>query len=252
MQNISPNTLFLGQQLIYLPHCDSTNRIASDLLIKNKATEGCVIITDKQTQGRGQRDNTWEAEPHKNITLSVVLKPSFISVPQHFFFNIAVSLALLDLTKYYLPNYTKIKWPNDIYYKNKKLGGILIENNLNGHFLQHSIVGIGLNINQLIFSNSGAISFAQITQQEYALAAVIEKLLEFLEARYLTLRHQDLTKLRFEYLQNLYRYQEDHDFLINNSITKGRILGIDDSGRLSLQINDKVQSFDLKQISYVI
>jgi len=253
LQNIAPKTLFTGQQLVYLPQCDSTNTIAHDLLIKNKATEGCVVITSAQTRGRGQRGNTWEAEPGKNITLSLILKPSFVAIQNQFLLNIAVSLAVADLAKAFLPHQLlKVKWPNDLYYGNKKLGGILIENTINNLFLQHSIVGIGLNINQLSFANEGAISFAQLTGKEYTLESVIEQLLTCLEVRYLELKQGKLAKQKFEYLQILYRYQEEYDYRIADKVVKGKILGIAENGKLGLQIENEIKYFDFKEISYML
>ena len=253
MQNIAPKTLFTGQQLVYLPQCDSTNNIAHDLLIKNKATEGCVVITSAQTRGRGQRGNSWEAELGKNITLSVVLKPSFVAVAKQFSLNIAVSLAVADLVKTFLPDQRlKVKWPNDLYYGNKKLGGILIENTISNLYLQHSIIGIGLNINQLSFTNNQAVSLAQLTGEEYALETIIEQLLSCLEIRYLELKQGKLAKQKFEYLQILFRYQEEYNYLIADTIISGKILGVAENGKLGLQVDNEIKYFDFKEISYIL
>jgi len=253
LQNIAPKTLFTGQQLVYLPQCDSTNNIAHDLLIKNKATEGCVVITSAQTRGRGQRGNSWEAEPGKNITLSVVLKPSFVAVAKQFSLNIAVSLAVADLVKTFLPDQRlKVKWPNDLYYGNKKLGGILIENTISNLYLQHSIIGIGLNINQLSFTNNQAVSLAQLTGEEYALETIIEQLLSCLEIRYLELKQGKLAKQKFEYLQILFRYQEEYNYLIADTIISGKILGVAENGKLGLQVDNEIKYFDFKEISYIL
>ncbi|PIQ22970.1 MAG: biotin--[acetyl-CoA-carboxylase] ligase [Cytophagales bacterium CG18_big_fil_WC_8_21_14_2_50_42_9] len=250
---MAPKTLFTGQQLVYLPQCDSTNNIAHDLLIKNKATEGCVVITSAQTRGRGQRGNSWEAEPGKNITLSVVLKPSFIAVAKQFSLNIAVSLAVADLVKAFLPEQRlKVKWPNDLYYGNKKLGGILIENTISNLYLQHSIIGIGLNINQLSFTNNQAVSLAQLTGEEYALETIIEQLLSCLEVRYLELKQGKLAKQKFEYLQILFHYQEEYNYQIADTIISGKILGVAENGKLGLQVNNEIKYFDFKEISYIL
>lgn len=254
MQNISPKTLFTGQQLVFLSQCDSTNRIAQDLILKNKATDGCVIVTGCQTQGRGQRGNTWEAAPNQNITLSVIFHPGFLTVQQQFFLNICTSLAVLDLVQDFFPEkstHFKVKWPNDIYYGNKKLGGILIENTIRGHLIQHSVLGIGLNINQVSFSQPNPVSFRLISGQHFFLEQVVEKLLEKLESRYLALRQGKFELLKINYLQQLFRYQEVHDYRIGEDVVKGIILGIDSQGRLSVQIGDRIRSFDFKEISFI-
>lgn len=254
MQNIAPKTLFTGHQLVFLSQCDSTNRLAQELVNKNKATEGCVVITDCQTQGRGQRGNSWEARPHQNITLSVVLQPGFLALSQQFYLQICTSLAVLDLVRTFLPQQLeelKVKWPNDLYYGNRKLGGILIENTLRGQFIQHSIVGIGLNVNQVSFAHSQAVSLQMITGQHYSLSQVAEGLLEKLEARYLELRQGKHDRLKVRYLQHLYRYQEEHLFRVEDQVVAGRILGVDALGRLSLQVGDQIRYFGLQEISFI-
>ncbi|GAB3827988.1 hypothetical protein GCM10028895_40930 [Pontibacter rugosus] len=176
-----PSTLFLGQQLYYLPVCESTNSEAQQLLIKNEATEGCTIITHEQTNGRGQRGNIWQAQPGQNITLSVILSPTFLAVRQQFNLNMAVSLAVLDLLQEQGLQQAQVKWPNDLYFEDKKLGGILIENTINSHSLQHSIVGIGLNVNQRFFSYPTATSMANVCGMPLDLEKVTMRLLELLE-----------------------------------------------------------------------
>ncbi|MFD2516170.1 biotin--[acetyl-CoA-carboxylase] ligase [Pontibacter locisalis] len=247
-----PNTLFIGQQLYFLPACSSTNSEAQQLLIKNEATEGCTVVTAQQTAGRGQRGNTWEAEPGKNITLSVVLSPKFLAVKHQFYLNMAVSLAVLDLLHEFGAKQAQVKWPNDLFFQDRKLGGILIENAINSLTLQHSIVGIGLNVNQLQFGYTTATSLAKILGNSLDLEKVTLRLLELLEKRYLELRNGKTAKLKYEYLQSLYRYQEEHFFSVDNKLVKGQILGVGEDGRLAVEVNGEVRYFAFKEISYVI
>ncbi|WP_439881459.1 biotin--[acetyl-CoA-carboxylase] ligase [Pontibacter sp. MBLB2868] len=247
-----PNTLFVGQQLIFLPVCTSTNSEAQQLLIKNEATEGCTVITAQQTAGRGQRGNAWEAEPGKNITLSVVLAPKFLAVKHQFYLNMVVSLAVLDLLHESGLNQAQVKWPNDLYFQDKKLGGILIENAINSLTLQHSIVGIGLNVNQLVFGYTTATSMAKVLGYTLNPEKVTMRLLELLEKRYLELRSGKTAKLKYEYLQALYRYQEEHDFLIDSKQVRGQILGVAEDGRLAVEIEKELRYFAFKEIAYVI
>jgi BirA family transcriptional regulator, biotin operon repressor / biotin---[acetyl-CoA-carboxylase] ligase len=247
-----PNTLFIGQQLYNLPDCESTNAEAQKLLIKNEATEGCAIITGNQTQGRGQRGNTWEAEPGKNITLSVILTPTFLAVRHQFYLNMAVSLGVLDLLRSQGVSTAQIKWPNDLYFEDKKLGGILIENTINSHTLQHSIIGIGLNVNQQQFEHPTATSLLKILSNELNLEILTFRLLELLEKRYLELRSGKYDKLKYEYLQALYRYQEQHVFEVEGKRISGIIAGIDETGRLAVEINNTLQFFSFKEIGYII
>ncbi|MFC6998523.1 biotin--[acetyl-CoA-carboxylase] ligase [Rufibacter roseus] len=251
MQNFSPNTLFVGQQLIFLPECASTNTVAHELLNKNRATDGCVIVAGAQTQGRGQRGNSWDVEPDKNITLSVVLKPTFLEAQQQFSLNIAVALAALDLIRDYLPVGASLKWPNDLYYHDLKLGGILIENSVSGRFLQHSIIGIGLNINQVSFLHPRASSFAFIGGEQLPLPKLVDQLLENIERRYLALRGGAHNAQKQEYLQHLYRYQEWHPFEVNGEKITGQIVGVDAAGRLALLVEQKLQFFQFQEIKYL-
>jgi BirA family transcriptional regulator, biotin operon repressor / biotin---[acetyl-CoA-carboxylase] ligase len=247
-----PNTLFMGQQLIFLPVCESTNSEAQQLLLKNKATEGCVVLTDEQTQGRGQRGNTWEAAPGKNITLSAILSPVFLAVRHQFYLNMAVSLSVLDLLREQGLSQAQVKWPNDLYFEDRKLGGILIENTVTSHSIQHSIVGIGLNVNQLHFGIGTATSLAAEVGTQLDVKRLVNRLLELLEKRYLELRTGKTEKLRFEYLQALYRFQEEHTYRIGNEEVQGRIVGVDEDGRLALQIGGELRYFAFKEVAYVI
>ncbi len=251
MPQYFPKTLFTGKQLLYLPTCSSTNTVAYNLLVKNRATEGCVVITDHQTAGRGQRGNTWEAEPDKNITLSLILKPVFLSTLQQFYLTMCVSLAVLDTVQDVVPEVTQIKWPNDIVAEDKKIAGILIQNSINGAYLQHSVVGIGLNVNQKIFTYPQASSLANLCNREFDRVALTEKLLEQIEKRYLKLRSKQLEKIKIEYLQALYRYQSLHKYLIDGQIIEGQIVGIDASGRLAVQIQEKLRYFNFKEIAFL-
>lgn len=251
MQKISPNTLFVGQQLVFLPECASTNTIAYELLNKNEATDGCVILTGAQTQGRGQRGNTWDVEPDKNITLSVVFKPTFLQAQDQFSLNIAVALAAVDLLKTHLPPGSSLKWPNDLYHQDQKVGGILIENSINGRALQHSIVGIGLNINQVTFQHPRATSFALLAGQSFHLPELVQQLLQHLEHRYLALRAGGRENQKREYLQHLFRYQEWHLFEIKGEQIVGQITGVDATGRLALLVEQELQFFQFQEIKFV-
>jgi BirA family transcriptional regulator, biotin operon repressor / biotin---[acetyl-CoA-carboxylase] ligase len=251
LDNISPKTLFLGQRIIYFPLCESTSSAAQQLLYKNEATEGTVVVTGHQTLGRGQRGNSWEAEPGQNITLSFILSPRFLDLNQQFYLNMAISLGVLYFGRLYLSGRLTLKWPNDLFYEDKKWGGILIENSVQGIRLQHSVVGIGINVNQTHFFSPKAVSFTQITGQQYQLPALIACLLEQIEKQYLALRYRHLSQIRLKYLQNLYRYQELAHYQIDGQEAVGQILGVDEEGRLAVQVNETIRHFKLKEIEFL-
>lgn len=251
-------TLFIGQNIIHLKSVDSTNSYASELLRQNNIPEGSLIYTFNQTNGRGQRGSSWESEPNKNITLSIVLYPSFLSADKQYLLTKITSLAVADLMAELLESSEKtgkirIKWPNDIYIGEKKIGGILIENTLRDNNIQSSILGIGININQVIFKTvNTSTSIALIANKQFDLKETIEKLCTFFEARYLQLKANKLTNIDFAYLQRLYRLNEWCHFIAYNEQFVGKITGVSNSGKLQILIKSgEVKEFDLKEIIFI-
>jgi BirA family transcriptional regulator, biotin operon repressor / biotin---[acetyl-CoA-carboxylase] ligase len=229
-----------------MPECHSTNAEALKLLeVTPKVSEGMLIITDNQTAGRGQRGNTWESEPGKNLTFSIIFKPAFIHPKDQFRLNMAVSLGLYDYLTSQLSD-VRIKWPNDMMIGNRKTCGILIENQINGQQLVSSVVGIGLNVNQRHFEWPSATSIAQQKGHDYGLNETLAELLQWIEARYLQLRaHIDIKP---EYTDVLYGKGETKSFKSGNEVFDGVITGVDDVGLLEVDIKKGKRYFDLKQI----
>lgn len=210
-----------------------------------------MIITAHQTAGRGQRGNTWEAAPGENLTFSVVLTPTFLRVSDQFQLNIITALAIRDALQAYTTQAVRIKWPNDILVGDRKICGILIENQLQGQRFQHVVAGIGLNVNQLRFSLPTATSLALVTGQTYDLPRVWEDILQHLETRYLQLRQGAAGALRADYLRHLYGMGEVRAFEAAGKPFDGTITGIDDAGRLCVQTTHGLRTFGLKEISFV-
>ena len=253
MHNFQPKTLFLGKNTIYLPSCHSTNDTAAEIIQNAQAFDGTIVITSDQTSGRGQRGNTWETLPGQNITMSVILKPDFLNASQQFSLNIAISLGIYAFLSKYISEELKIKWPNDIYVGNRKMGGVLIENTLSGSRISFAIVGIGLNINQLEFSENRTISLRlAIRKDEFALESLVEELCICLEKYYLQLKSGKASVLKQQYLNRLYRYQETHYFRRNDQRFLGKIVGIADNGPLMVEIDGEVNYFDFKEIAFEI
>lgn len=247
-------TLFTGRQLIELPEIDSTNNYSKELLSQNKPSEGTVIVAHTQTQGRGQAGNQWQAEAGKNISLSVIFYPTFLSADKQFFLNMAVSLGIKDFCESILNDEIKIKWPNDIFYLDKKIGGVLIENTVSGSNLQSSIIGIGLNINQTKFSNDlpNASSFAQIANIEFSIPELVNSLCNYLEKYYLQLRSLHFNFLDKAYTTSLFRYNHTSYFKKGNDLFKGEIMGVTKEGKLIIEANGKEFKFGLKEVEFVI
>lgn len=245
------NTLFIGKNIIYLPSCTSTNDLAIKLLHLQKPTEGTILITDEQTAGRGQRGNQWQAEPGQNLTLSVILRPVFLAVKHQFYLTMVTALAVHDFLASQFTTPAQIKWPNDILMGGKKLGGILIENQIQGESLSATVIGIGLNINQKDFSISTATSLRLVAGHEFILQTCFTTLLSHLESRYLMLRSGKYQGLEQDYLQHLYQRNEVRTYEHNHQKFTGIILGIDDWGKLMIETEAGVRSFDLKEVAFL-
>lgn len=254
MHKIVPKTLFIGKNIIFLPTCQSTNTYALNLDNSESAqSEGTVVITAHQTAGRGQRTNTWESEANKNITLSVILSPKFLDPARQFALNMAVSLAVHQFLDQYLGNYLKIKWPNDILYRQQKLGGILIENIIRKNQIEKSIVGIGLNINQESFLYPQASSLKNVTEQTYELVPLYESLFEHLERQYLNLQNNHTQKIKTNYMAHLFQFEEKKPYIHAQSKQTflGKIIEVDAHGRLVMDTEQGLQTFGFKEISFV-
>jgi BirA family biotin operon repressor/biotin-[acetyl-CoA-carboxylase] ligase len=232
-----------------MPECHSTNAEALKVLQANtQVAEGAVIITDNQTAGRGQRGNMWESEAGKNLTFSIILKPTFLHPKDQFKLNIAVSLGLYDYLTSQVTD-VKIKWPNDMMLGYQKTCGILIENQIIGQQVQSSIIGIGLNVNQRSFSLSTATSMAIKKGHSFDLNEALVELLQWIEARYLQLRsHIDL---KAQYVAALYGAGEKRKFKSGEEVFEGVITGIDSVGLLGVSITGGKRYFDLKQIQFL-
>jgi BirA family transcriptional regulator, biotin operon repressor / biotin---[acetyl-CoA-carboxylase] ligase len=251
LYKIRTNTLFIGQNQVFVPQCHSTNSLAAELMRKKDFSEGTLFITDHQTAGRGQRGNSWEADPRKNLTFSLLLKPSFLLAAEQFYLTIVVSLALHEFLTSRLGDEVKIKWPNDILVNDRKICGILIENTLTGDTIQHCIVGIGLNVNQTTFSIPSPTSMRLVAHQEFDLAAELGLILEKLESSYLHLRSGKNDSLKQKYLNRLYWLGVRHQFRSEGKVFTGVITGVGENGSLNILHDGREISFDLKEISFV-
>ncbi|MTI22407.1 biotin--[acetyl-CoA-carboxylase] ligase [Fulvivirga sp. RKSG066] len=242
-------TLFVGKTVIFLPSCHSTNEEAVIYSGKTSFTEGSIVITDKQIAGKGQRGNSWESAPGTNLTFSVFLRPTFVPIAAQFDLNICISLGILDFLSQFDDGF-QVKWPNDIYYHNKKICGILIQNFLKQGRIEKSIVGIGININQESFNVESAISLSQLTGRKHDLADMLNEVCSRIEARYMTLRAKGVNALREHYLQNLYWFGEDHIFK-NGKAFIGRIVGISKEGKLEIETKTGLRLFSMKEVQFV-
>ena len=163
-------------KIIHFKTLDSTNKYLQNLLEEGVDIIDNVVVTDFQTSGKGQGRNVWESEAGKNLLFSIALDMSYHKAENQFVLTQMVSVAMINVLKNYLPEeHLYIKWPNDIYFKNKKIAGILIKNEIKGMMLGTSIIGIGLNVNQEDFDEnlSNPISMKMITGKDYDLEEIL-------------------------------------------------------------------------------
>ncbi len=251
MYKILANTIFLGKDVLFLPECHSTNDISLELVRQRKAKEGSIIICNHQTKGRGQRGNTWEVEKGQNLTFSLVLQPNFLDLSKQFYLNMMVSNAIRKLLQDYLPQ-LKVKWPNDLIVPLEgKIGGILIENLVGSKGWDFSVVGIGLNINQVKFSMPTATSLGKLTGSNFDLQEIFRLLIPFLEQGYLALKKGKYSETKLEYMRHLYLFEERSVFRASGNDFFGRIVGIDEVGNLQIREDSGLmRNFGFKEISF--
>ena len=245
-------TLFIGKNYLKFDEISSTNSWLMERLSVQNFPEGTVVYAKSQSNGKGQRGGSWTAEALSSLTFSLLLKPSFLPISKAYDLSICIALAIHDCLNELRPGFS-IKWPNDIYFEDKKVAGILIENQLNKSSYQNAVVGIGLNVNQNSFVNlPNAISLKQILGLQFPVEKVLERLCETIEARYLQLRAGNYEKLKETYLNSMYRYNEGHRFRTQNKEFFATIKDVLRSGRLVLELqNGEIRDFDIKEIEFL-
>lgn len=240
----------MGKKIISLPNCESTNTVLASLADANRLEEGSVVITENQTRGRGQAGNQWVTEPGANLTFSVLLKPVFLEPGRQFFLNMVVGLAVCDTIKSIAGLPALVKWPNDVLVNDKKVCGILIENQLHGQQFVQAIVGIGLNVNQQKFAYDGAASLKNLSNRNFDKSFVLDVLLGNLEEHYHQLKKGAMELLTTQYHELLYRRAEQHAFEADGKEFLGIITGVDDIGRLCIDTDKGERKFNFKEVRF--
>ena len=240
--------------IIRIERCASTNSFLKDLSDEKALEEGTVVVANEQVAGKGQAGNYWEAEPNRNITMSLVFFPGFLPIERHFLLSEAIALGIKDCLDCYVKEIA-IKWPNDIYYQNRKLGGILIENDIMEKTISRSVVGIGLNVNQMVFREEtpNPISLKQITGKEFDLEILVNKLANSIFSRYKQLRDEDFGTIVKDYYKVLYRKDGFYPFKDANHSFLARIESVGDDGFLYLMSDDGEQfRYAFKEVSFIV
>jgi BirA family biotin operon repressor/biotin-[acetyl-CoA-carboxylase] ligase len=231
-------------EIIHIAETDSTNR-----WLRGRGGEGdMVVVADYQTAGKGQGTNSWESERGKNLLFSVLYHPQRIPANRQFHISMAVSLAIADALGEHIGD-VSIKWPNDIYWRNAKICGILIENRLLGQTIRDSIIGVGVNVNQRQFHSNAPnpVSLWQIhgheTDRELLLQSILDKFTLYINKK----------EIKTQYLHQLYRRKGFHPYADKEGSFMAEIVDVEDDGHLLLcDDNGQQRRYAFKEVSFVI
>lgn len=214
-----------------------------------------VIWSEHQTSGRGQRGHTWHSTEGENLTFSVVLHPTFLPIAEQFLLSEVVALALVDAMAEYGIE-CRIKWTNDIYARDSKLVGVLIEHSLSGDTLARTIVGVGLNVNQTEFPSDlpNPTSMALQRNTTFEREEVLRCFMRKLEDWYDVLSSGDKQLVECSYVSRMYHLSEEHPYMLpSGEIVRASIRGVKPSGELRLEYPDgTLREYAFKEIEFVL
>lgn len=247
--------------LIEIEETDSTNRYLSEYCRNHTVDEFTTVSTTKQTAGKGQMGNRWESEPGKNLTCSFVVYPTFIEAKNQFIISQIVSLSIKEELEQWI-EHISIKWPNDIYWKEKKICGILIENDLTGSSISKCIVGFGLNINQQEFRSDAPnpVSLYQITGKEHDQRLILSGIMQRMKAYYMRLQYETkhtenseniyITK---KYATSLFRKEGFHQYADEEGEFLARLVRVEPDGRFIIEdTSGRIRSYLFKEVHYIL
>ncbi len=243
----------LSNHIVRIQNTDSTNNYAKQQIRLKDLPEGTVFLAYEQSAGRGQLRNSWESEPGENLTFSMILYPDFLEIRHQFMISKVVTLGIYKALHEYVGQ-LKIKWPNDIYAGNQKLGGILIENSIMSGSIRNSVVGIGLNVNQTVFVSDAPnpVSLKLLTNEHFDCEIILTRVLTGINWYYDLLSKGDQDQINQEYIFCLYRLNEMHRFKSDSGIFSGEIIGVNEIGQLQIRTKDaKIVEFHFKEVEFL-
>lgn len=247
-----------GPEIRWVESAGSTNTLM--VAEADRLSHGAIIAARRQTAGRGQRGNTWESEPGKNLTFSMLLHPSDITAARQFEMSMVVSIAICRAIEKFVPGKkVKIKWPNDIYIDDRKICGILIENTLLGDRIDRAIVGIGINVNQTEFLSDAPnpASLIHYTGRQLNLDEILETVgSTILRGLRVYSQHKNPVLLNQIYFSRLWRSDAPYLWRDNNRNENiyGRITRVDADGMLTLAPSDgsPARRYAFKEIAAIL
>lgn len=242
----------IGFPFIELQQVDSTNNYATASVHARMAQHGAVFFAHHQTAGRGQRGKQWATEPGANLAMSIVLEPAPLVLSEAFLLSRLAACAAARLLMKILGDEVRIKWPNDLYWCDRKAGGILIENIIQGTTWKAAIVGIGININQTLFAPElagRAVSVKQITGATHSPSQLAKDLCTYLQAAWEEL-HETPESLKATYHELLYKRNQIVQLRKGAIVFAAKVEGVDDLGRLII-FSATEQRFDVGEIEWI-
>lgn len=243
----------LGEPFIELLTVNSTNIYAMEQVHARLATPGTAYFAHEQQKGKGQRNKGWQSEPGQNLILSVVIRPPQTDPGINFPLSVATALASYDFFKGYAGDETAIKWPNDLYWRDRKAGGILIENVVRGGIWEFAILGMGININQTSFDPSipNPVSLKQITGKDFSAAGLARELCGNIEIRLMQLEREGFPALLSNYNEALYGREMIRKFKLAGVIFEGKIKSVSAEGEL-IMLQDIERRYRFGEIEWII
>jgi BirA family biotin operon repressor/biotin-[acetyl-CoA-carboxylase] ligase len=227
--------------------------MVADMAENKSLFDGALVITQNQTKGKGQRGNIWLSEPGKNLTFSLYLKPKFLKAKQQFELNRITALAIYNVLETFLsPSVVRIKWPNDLYVNKLKIGGILIENSLSYSNISQTIIGVGLNVNQLDHLMPTAISLRKLVHKDIELDLILSLLLEKIEHYYLILRGNDFRLIHQLYEEKLYKKDQVGYYQDITGKFNGILRGTEADGVLKIEDESgEIRKYQFKEVQFL-
>lgn len=237
---------------ISLEETVSTNRYARELP-EDESLELTLVTAEFQTAGRGAGTNKWESERGQNLLFSIIAYPQQLPANQMFALSEVTALAICDILNSYTEGF-QIKWPNDIYYNDKKIVGMLIENDLRGKQVHRSVIGVGVNINQTEFISDAPnpVSLAQILGHEEDRNQVLDYIMQRFIYYYGLMEKKRYGELHQLYMQHLYRRNAQHTYADATGTFQAQIIDVEPTGHLVLEDeNGRLRRYDFKEVRFI-
>jgi BirA family biotin operon repressor/biotin-[acetyl-CoA-carboxylase] ligase len=243
----------MPSRYLHLEKVGSTNAYLQEMPEQERIS--CVVFADEQFAGKGMGTSSWESEAGMNLTFSMGMDLSFLMAADQFLLSMAVPLGMIDVLEAMLPARAFVKWPNDIVFEGRKLAGILINSTIRGQMMGVSVIGVGLNVNQMQFQDwpTHPVSLKMILGHEVELEALLRRLVDAVGYRVQLLRSAEgMTLIKKDYLNRLYRYRVWADYEVDGQKVRRFVTGIDSFGRLET-IDESGERFvyDIKEIKFV-